>query len=481
MKKKDYFEKNTILIIVYGIAANLGGLAQFFQDRPLGLALSLFIPSWFALITYFVQRKMKALQTLFPYIVILCGLATVVGCISSYHVTLSTIVLSFFILVLASVHNNYSVLITGYIISMSALTSNIVLDDSNLTSEFSNLYVTGTLMAVAIFLQVRQNKKMMDNLELLMDDADKKALHEQELHTKLDQAIQTITTKLETITESSNAASNAQSNMLESVQEVSAGAHRQAVHVQEIVQSTESTSTQITKMVEQLAIIVEEAESASLNAADGAKAMNDMKEEIDAFTTFFHQLNGTFNDLSKTIEETNQFAHDIQKITDQTNLLALNASIEAARAGEHGKGFAVVAEEIRKLASITDSTLEKIDDNLTQVNTYNREALLKLENGLSQVSSQVEKTERSNSTFNSLFDSMQTLRQELLQFTVAAKEIEQNSTDIETSTNEFAAIIEESSNAIDLLNDSLFKLSARQNDITKNIEETYYSALSLRN
>jgi len=480
MKKKDYLQKNTILMIIYGLAANLGGLAQLFQDRPRNLALSLIIPSLIVLLIYFAQRKVSMLQTSFPYLVILSALVTVLGCIFSYQVTLSTIVLSFFILVLSSIHNNVQIVISGYILSMIALISNVIKDDSSLTAEPLNLFVTGSLMALAIFLQVRQNKKMMVNLEQLMLEADKKSEHEQELHSKLESAIQTITSKLELINETTNEATTAQSRMLESVSEVSLGAHRQSDHVQDIVKSTESTTAQITKMVDQLNTIVNEAESASLNAADGAKAMNDMKAEIDAFTTFFGQLNDTFNALSKTIEETNQFAHDIQKITNQTNLLALNASIEAARAGEHGKGFAVVAEEIRKLASITDSTLVKIDENLSQVNTYNREALLKLEDGLHKVTGQVEKTERSNNTFNALFDSMKNLQKELHQFTKSAEEIEQNSNDIQTSTNEFAAIIEESSNAVDMLNTSLQKMSEKQNDITKNIEETYQSALSLR-
>ena len=480
MKKKDFLEKNTILMIVYAIAANLGGLAQFVQDRPKGLALALIIPAFVALIVYFIQRKVSQLQIAFPYFVVLCGLINVYGCIASYNVTLSTIVLSFFLLVLSSVHNNFGVLLAGYIASMIALTLNVTLDSTVFTAEPLNLYVTGSLMALAIFLQVRQNKKMMVSLEQLMVDADKKAEHEQELHLKLESAIQTITSKLELITETTNEATNAQTRMLESVNEVNIGAHRQSDHVQDIVKSTEATTTQITKMVEQLNTIVNEAESASLNASDGAKAMNDMKIEIDSFTKFFSQLNDTFNSLSKTIEETNQFAHDIQKITDQTNLLALNASIEAARAGEHGKGFAVVAEEIRKLASITDSTLVKIDENLSQVNTYNREAMLKLEDGLHQVTGQAEKTERSNNTFNTLFNSMKNLQYELNQFTIAAKEIEQNSNNIQTSTNEFAAIIEQSSNAIDLLNSSLQKMSDKQNDITKNIEDTYHSALSLR-
>lgn len=478
--KKDYIEKNTILMIVYGTAATLGGIAQFFQDRPIGLALSLIVPAFIAFAFYSIQRKVVPLQTFFPYFVIVCGFANVLGCIMSYQVTLSTIVLSFFILVLSSVHNHSRVLLIGFVTSITALTCNVVLDNTDFTSGFVNLYVTGSLMALAIFLQVRQNKKMFMNVESLMKEAAEKAEHEKLLHTKLENAIETITSKLEVITENTNEATNAQSRMLESVMEVNAGAHRQSDHVHEIVNSTESTTNQITRMVEQLNTILQEAENASVSAADGAKAMNDMKVEMDSFTTFFQQLNETFNHLSKTIDETNQFAHDIQKITDQTNLLALNASIEAARAGEHGKGFAVVAEEIRKLASITDGSLVKIDANLSQVNSFNKEALTKLEDGIKHVANQVDMTEHSNVTFTMLFNSMNNLQSELHQFSQAAKEIEQNSNTIQVSTNEFAAIIEQSSNAIDQLSSTLQEIASKQTIITKNIEETYYSALSLR-
>lgn len=479
LNTKDLYEKNSILMSVYGIAALLGSVAQLFIDRPAGVALSVAIPAAVALLCFFIQKKAVALRPYFPYVVIAAAVITVYGTIATNKVTLATIILSIFVLILSSVHNRLIILCTGYIGSTLALVFNFMMDKEGFAVDPANVFVTQTLMFIALLLQVRQNKKMFSNIEAFMVEANERALHEEQLHQRLEASVQGITSKLELINDSTNLSSAAQQQMLSSLNEVSVGAHRQAEHVQSIVQSTEMTNSELNSIVRELNQIVAEAEEGSLSAVNGANSMIELKEEINQFTAFFHELNNTFLSLSDKITETNQFAYSIHKITEQTNLLALNASIEAARAGEHGKGFAVVAQEIRKLASMTDDTVLKIDQNLAQVNAYNKQALDRLTAGLSHVEIQVQMTQNSNETFTNLFTAMKNLQQNLIHFSTSVKAIEKNSESVQSATNEFAAIIEQSTNSIDQLCNVLEKITADQFDVTKNIEETYQQAVKI--
>lgn len=100
-----------------------------------------------------------------------------------------------------------------------------------------------------------------------------------------------------------------------------------------------------------------------------AMESTEISGEISTVTRFCEDLNQSISEIQELLEGLRQNNEEVVDISSQTNLLALNASIEAARAGESGKGFAVVAGEINKLASESESTASKSNENQEKIMT----------------------------------------------------------------------------------------------------------------
>lgn len=91
------------------------------------------------------------------------------------------------------------------------------------------------------------------------------------------------------------------------------------------------------------------------------------KELIEKFEDNLHKISESINDTRDFFESMRENVSNISKVTDlimgisnRLTILSFNASIEAVKNGEAGKGFAVVAEEMKKLANLSKTELEKI-------------------------------------------------------------------------------------------------------------------------
>lgn len=134
-----------------------------------------------------------------------------------------------------------------------------------------------------------------------------------------------------------------------------------------------------------------ETKKADKETKEGTLVVNNVATDMQSLAKVIGHASTVMQDVEKESVNIGSVLDVIRSIAEQTNLLALNAAIEAARAGEQGRGFAVVADEVRTLATRTQSATAEIEGMIRHLQELSKAASVEVINGRDQAAGNAEK------------------------------------------------------------------------------------------
>ena len=178
--------------------------------------------------------------------------------------------------------------------------------------------------------------------------------------------------------------------------------------------------------------------------------MDNIREQIQETSKRIKRLGESSQEIGNIVEL-------IEDIADQTNILALNAAMQAAMAGEAGRGFAVVADEVQRLAERSANATKQIDALVKTIQADTNEAVARW-NEHSEVVGGAKLAEDAGE---------------------ALQKIEQVSKDIATSTEEIASRLQNQSQDVSSINDTMNVIQEITSQTSDGTEQTTQSIETL--
>jgi len=218
----------------------------------------------------------------------------------------------------------------------------------------------------------------------------------------------------------------------------------------QVVTAITEMSATASEVAQNTTQVAEATHAATGDVANAQRCVDASLEEISALMAQINNAAGNIQSLSEQSKKINNVLSVIGGIAEQTNLLALNAAIEAARAGEQGRGFAVVADEVRNLASRTQSSTLEINEMLSELHK-----LLALA---------VKTMEESQQSCVRSVDSSRAISESLGSVTSAVTAINDMSTQIATAATEQSSVTEE-------INRNVFAIQEIVNELLHSSED----------
>ncbi|WP_348708926.1 methyl-accepting chemotaxis protein [uncultured Pseudoalteromonas sp.] len=241
----------------------------------------------------------------------------------------------------------------------------------------------------------------------------------------------------------------------------------QAIEV--ISSSVYENSTAVKEVSQNCAEAASSATSANQKTQDGLQVVQQGVSSVESVADTLTKSLTDLNQLEASVNEVTVILSVISNIAEQTNLLALNAAIEAARAGEQGRGFAVVADEVRTLASRTQSSTLEIQEKIDSLQSATNAVTQRIRSSDAQIKEAVVNSEKVGHMLDEISVQAKAISDANMTIASASEQQSQVTEEIARRLNEVQDTSRKSQQQTQSISDSSSKLANLANNLNGQI------------